>query len=95
MSSIDENQGIAPNDWSGAADAARNAKDRRVTVMIAEVLSPSDTQEEIVERVEEYLACGVPLVWIFNPYFKTVTVHRPGVARRNEVNSRNAGPPRW
>ena len=47
--------------------------------LIAEVLSPYDTTEDTVERVEEYLACGVPLVWVLNPYFKTLTVHRPGV----------------
>lgn len=45
--------------------------------MIAEVLSPHDTQEEVVERVEEYLECGVKMVWVVNPYFRTVTVHRP------------------
>ncbi len=48
-------------------------------LLIAEVLSPSDTEGELVERVREYLDCGVPVAWIFNPYFKTVTVHRPGV----------------
>ena len=47
--------------------------------MIAEVLSPNDTQEEVTERVSEYLECGVPMVWILNPYFRTVTVHRPNV----------------
>jgi Uma2 family endonuclease len=46
--------------------------------LIAEVLSPYDTQEEVVERVEEYLDCGVPVVWVLNPYFKTLTVHRSG-----------------
>lgn len=48
-------------------------------IMIAEVLSPNDTQEEVTDRVSEYLDCGVPVVWILNPYFRTVTVHRPGV----------------
>ncbi|MCZ2343531.1 MAG: Uma2 family endonuclease [Bacteroidales bacterium] len=48
-------------------------------LLIAEVLSPSDTLEEVTERVEEYLACGVPLIWVLNPYFKTLTVHRPGM----------------
>lgn len=47
-------------------------------VMIAEILSPNDTTEEVVERVEEYLSCGVRLVWVIHPYFRTVTVHRPG-----------------
>jgi Uma2 family endonuclease len=48
-------------------------------VLIAEVLSPSDTEEQVGERVEEYLACGVPLVWLVSTRFRTVTVHRAGV----------------
>jgi Uma2 family endonuclease len=48
-------------------------------VLIAEVLSPHDTQEEVADRVDEYLDCGVPLVWIVNTHFRTVTVHRPNV----------------
>lgn len=47
-------------------------------VLIAEVLSPHDTTEEVVERVEEYLDCGVGVVWVIHPYFRTVTVHRRG-----------------
>jgi Uma2 family endonuclease len=46
--------------------------------LIAEVRSPNDTDEEISERVEEYLDCGVPLVWIISTHFRTVTVHRRG-----------------
>jgi len=49
-------------------------------LMIAEVLSPYDTQREIRERVEEYLDCGVLVVWVANPDFRTVTVHRPGAS---------------
>jgi Uma2 family endonuclease len=45
-------------------------------LLIAEVLSPNDTQEEIAERVTEYLDCGVPVVWVVNPFFRTVTIHR-------------------
>lgn len=47
-------------------------------VLIAEVLSPHDTQDEIEDRVEEYLSCGVPLVWVVGTRFRTVTVYRPG-----------------
>lgn len=47
-------------------------------VLIAEVLSPNDTEDEVGERVAEYLACGVRLVWIISPRFRTVIVHRPG-----------------
>ena len=46
-------------------------------LMIAEINSPFDTTEEIAERVEEYLECGVKLVWVINPYSRTVIVHRP------------------
>ena len=45
--------------------------------LAVEVLSPSDKTEEIRDKVLEYLAAGVELVWIVDPYFHTVTVHRP------------------
>jgi Uma2 family endonuclease len=47
-------------------------------LVIAEILSPHDTTEEVAERVEEYLDCGLPMVWVLNPYSRTVIVHRPG-----------------
>lgn len=46
-------------------------------VLAVEVLSPSDSTEDIRDKVLEYLAAGVELVWIVDPYFHTVTVHRP------------------
>ncbi len=46
--------------------------------LAVEVLSPSDKTEEIRDKVLEYLAAGVALVWLVDPYFHTVTVHRPG-----------------
>ncbi|MDB5312830.1 MAG: hypothetical protein JWO38_7032 [Gemmataceae bacterium] len=64
-----------------AAQADTRAADTTLIVgppqLIAEVLSPHDTQEEVAERVAEYLDCGVPLVWVISPLFRTVTVHRP------------------
>jgi Uma2 family endonuclease len=45
--------------------------------LAVEVLSPSDKQSDIAEKVEEYLATGAALVWIVDPRFETVTVHRP------------------
>ena len=49
-------------------------------VLIAEVLSPHDTHEEVADRVEEYLDCGVPLVWVVSTRSRTVTVYRPDAA---------------
>jgi Uma2 family endonuclease len=49
-----------------------------VPILAVEILSPNDKQEQIDEKVEEYLEAGVPLVWIVHPRFHTVTVYRPG-----------------
>jgi Uma2 family endonuclease len=44
--------------------------------LAVEVLSPSDTNEDIWEKVHTYLNAGVSRVWIVDPELKTVTVHR-------------------
>ncbi len=48
--------------------------------LAVEILSPNDTQEAIVQKIDEYLACGVQLVWIADPHFRTITVYRPLMA---------------
>jgi Uma2 family endonuclease len=45
--------------------------------LAVEVVSPNDLVYEIDEKVEEFLAAGVPLVWVVNPETRTVQVHRP------------------
>jgi hypothetical protein len=47
-------------------------------LLAVEILSPSDRRPEIDAKVDEYLAVGAPLVWIVDPHFRTVTIHRPG-----------------
>ncbi len=49
-----------------------------VPVLAVEILSPEDTVEEINEKVDEYLAASVPLVWVIDPHDRTVLVYRPG-----------------
>jgi Uma2 family endonuclease len=49
-----------------------------VPVLVVEILSPNDTLENTEEKIDSYLEAGVPLVWIINPYRRTVTVHQPG-----------------
>jgi len=49
-----------------------------VPVLAVEILSPSDKEEEINAKVDEYLRAGVALVWLVDPHFRTVRVHRPG-----------------
>jgi Uma2 family endonuclease len=57
--------GIPKKFWEGAPDLA------------VEVLSPSDSLDEIEEKVDDYLRANTPLIWVLNPRRKTVTVYRP------------------
>ncbi|HLJ12459.1 MAG TPA: Uma2 family endonuclease [Planctomycetaceae bacterium] len=45
-------------------------------LLAAEILSPSDTHEGVVEKPQLYLDLGVAAVWILDPDLRTVTVHR-------------------
>jgi Uma2 family endonuclease len=51
-----------------------------VPILAVEILSPSNTQEEIDEKLDQYLAAGVALVWLIDPHDRTVTIYRPGEA---------------
>ena len=44
--------------------------------LAVEVLSPDDTATEVQKKIEEYLAGGVPLIWIVDPAIQSVTVYR-------------------
>ena len=48
--------------------------------LVVEVLSPGDLATEIEEKVGEYLAAGVKLIWIVSPTTKTVRILRPASA---------------
>ena len=49
-----------------------------VPILAVEILSPNDTVEEINDKIDAYIAAGVKQVWIVDPHFRTVYVHRPG-----------------
>lgn len=44
--------------------------------LVVEVVSPSDRMREVNDKVSRYLAAGVPMVWVFHPRRRTVTVRR-------------------
>jgi Uma2 family endonuclease len=53
-----------------------------------EVVSPSDSANEVHEKVLEYLDAGVQLVWVVHPIRRTVTVFSPDrVARVLDENA--------
>lgn len=49
-----------------------------VPTLAVEILSPSDTVEDIHAKLAMYRDAVVAVVWILDPYLRTVTVHRPG-----------------
>ncbi len=76
--------------YISAAVAQRESADTTliddVPVLVVEIFSPSDTQEEIDEKIDGYLRAGVALVWVIDPHDQTVTIYRPG-AKPELVNS--------
>ncbi|MGL4420323.1 MAG: Uma2 family endonuclease [Gemmataceae bacterium] len=46
-------------------------------ILAVEILSPSDTMEQIDEKLEGYLKYGTQLVWIVSNTQKTITAHAP------------------
>src|SRR5437867_4061907 len=57
-------EGVPTGYWPGAPDLA------------AEIVSPSDRFDEVVEKVAEYLAAGTRLVWVVHPRTQTVMIYR-------------------
>ena len=51
---------------------------RVVPDLVLEVVSPNDLAWEVDRKVTEYLQACVPLVWVFYPDTRTVSVYRAG-----------------
>jgi len=50
--------------------------------LAVEVISPSNTAVEIVEKIQEYLDAGVQLVWVIYPGQRRVHVYEPPATSR-------------
>ena len=57
--------GLPDGFWPGAPDLA------------VEIRSPGDRPAEIRDKVRDYLACGVRLVWVVDPRRQTVVAYSP------------------
>lgn len=57
--------GIPEGFWTLAPDLA------------VEIVSPSETADEVREKVRDFLAAGTPLVWTIYPRSQEVIVHTP------------------
>lgn len=49
--------------------------DDALPVLAVEVISPSDRFAKLVRRVNRFLRIGIPLVWVFDPDARNVTVY--------------------
>lgn len=69
--------------YLNAEQAVRNEGDDETTILVGpptlavEILSPSAVVENLRRKIDHFMACGVPLVWVIDPHFRTVTIHRP------------------
>jgi Uma2 family endonuclease len=48
--------------------------------LVVEVRSPSDRRAHIEEKIRQYLAAGVKLLWYVDPRHRTVAIYRPDQA---------------
>jgi Uma2 family endonuclease len=48
-----------------------------VPTLVVEILSPNDKQKDVADKVRVYLKAGVNHVWVVDPDFPSVRVHRP------------------
>lgn len=65
-------------------------------LLAVEIMSPDEGENDVAEKVEEYLDAGSQRVRIVRPTNKPVTVHRPGgdshtYSRADVLSSADAG----
>jgi Uma2 family endonuclease len=48
-----------------------------VPTLVVEILSPSDTQKNVADKVRVYLNAGVKHVWVVDPDLASVRIYRP------------------
>ena len=46
--------------------------------LVVEILSKSDTIEEISDKIDDWLEAGVQMLWIVDPFRRAVTMYQPG-----------------
>jgi Uma2 family endonuclease len=47
-------------------------------ILAVEILSPSDTNQAVNEKIFAYLSAGVKVVWVADPDFQTIRAYEPG-----------------
>jgi Uma2 family endonuclease len=58
------------------ADGPAEGHSRVAPDLVVEVISPNDAAADLLEKVEDFLGVGVPLVWVLDPGTRTIRVER-------------------
>ena len=67
---------------------------RRAPVLCVEILSPEDRMGDMQERIDDYLAMGVPSVWVIDPQKRRGWVHTSeGAKEAKDGVMRTSGDP--
>lgn len=56
-------------------------------LLCIEILSPKDRVSRVNERISEYLAAGVPVVWLIDPVERRLWVYRPDLTIVEAIGS--------
>jgi Uma2 family endonuclease len=64
---------------------------RLAPAFVVELLSPSDTVAALAEKMQAWIANGVQLAWLIDPYAKQVHIYEQGAAPRIVSDSNVAG----
>ena len=66
---------------------------REPPFLCIEILSRGDSMDEVQSRIDDYLAFGVPYVWVLNPRTRRGFVYTPdGMTEAKDGTLRTAGP---
>ena len=69
---------VAFVDTAHAKQAPARGFMRFVPNLAVEVVSPGDSYSEVVAKARMWVAHGVALVWVVDPYSQTVEIYTPG-----------------
>jgi len=69
---------IAINRWDSLSDQQKRGFAPIDPDFVIELMSPTDSVEELQSKMVEYIGCGVQLGWLINPDAKEVEIYRLG-----------------
>lgn len=95
---LPDGSSLSPDAAYASADQVRglSSDDRRhfarfAPAFVVELLSASDNLRQAREKMESWIANGVELGWLVDPYRRNVWVHESGKSPRVEAGSAVAG----